>query len=165
VPHKQHNFKEKGVEHKMYVLISTTDVDWNTSHSRQSSARYHRSSCKVLVILIRFQWNLNLLTGEKYSHKNIMKMPSVGAELFHSDGLTGRRTDMTILRVAFRSFANTSNKLVVAPARTGSSFYYGPITETAPTCPTNQPSLCNSNWRILSFELIRVCIHTTYYRI
>jgi len=35
-----------------------------------------------------------------------MKILPVGAELFHADGRTDRRTDMTKLIVAFRNFAN-----------------------------------------------------------
>jgi hypothetical protein len=35
-----------------------------------------------------------------------MKLISVGAELFHEDGRTDRRTDMTKLIVAFRNFAS-----------------------------------------------------------
>jgi hypothetical protein len=35
-----------------------------------------------------------------------MKLISLGAELFHEDGRTGRRTDMTKLIVAFRNFAS-----------------------------------------------------------
>jgi hypothetical protein len=34
-----------------------------------------------------------------------MKIPPVGAQLFHAD----RQTDMTKLTVAFRNFANTPN--------------------------------------------------------
>jgi hypothetical protein len=35
-----------------------------------------------------------------------MKVRSVGAELFYSDGQTGGHTDMTRLTVVFRQFAN-----------------------------------------------------------
>jgi hypothetical protein len=35
-----------------------------------------------------------------------IKLFSVGAELFHEDGRTDRRTDMTKLIVAFRNFAS-----------------------------------------------------------
>jgi hypothetical protein len=61
----------------------------------------HRSSCKVPVILVRLQWNLNLL--DIYSKNtqilNFMKICPVGTELFHADG----RTDMMKLSVAFRN--------------------------------------------------------------
>jgi hypothetical protein len=35
-----------------------------------------------------------------------MKIPPLGAELFHADGHTDVRTDMTKPVVAFRNFAN-----------------------------------------------------------
>jgi len=38
-----------------------------------------------------------------------MKIRSVGAELFHVDGRTDLRRDMTKLIVAFRNFANAPN--------------------------------------------------------
>ena len=66
-------------------------------------------------------------------------MRAVGAELSHMDGWT----DMTKLTVVFRSFANAPNKVVVAPARTGNSFYCGPTREAVTTCPVSQPSFCN----------------------
>jgi hypothetical protein len=50
---------------------------------------------------------------------NFIKMPSVGADLFHADvwidrRSTYRRTDMTKLLVAFRNFANASQKCNIA---------------------------------------------------
>jgi len=49
------------------------------------------SSCKVPVILVRFQCNLNFLNRfSKNPHiSNLMKIRPVGVELFHAD----RRTD------------------------------------------------------------------------
>jgi hypothetical protein len=41
-----------------------------------------------------------------------MKIPSVGAELFHAEGRTDRRIYMTKLIVAFRSFANEPKMVV-----------------------------------------------------
>jgi hypothetical protein len=40
---------------------------------------------------------------------NFIKSHPVGAELFHADGQTNRRTDMTKLIVAFRNFSNAPN--------------------------------------------------------
>ena len=41
-----------------------------------------------------------------------MKILPVGAELFHANGRTGRKTDMTKLIVPLGSFANASKKYV-----------------------------------------------------
>jgi hypothetical protein len=46
------------------------------------------SLCKVPVIVVRFKWKFNLSTDfrEKYTHiSHFMKIPQVGAELFHAD--------------------------------------------------------------------------------
>ena len=39
-----------------------------------------------------------------------MNIRPVGAELFHAEGLTDGRTDMTKLRVAFSNFVNAPKK-------------------------------------------------------
>jgi len=43
---------------------------------------------------------------------NFVKIRPVEAELFHADGRTDRRTDMTKLIIAFRNFANAPIKRV-----------------------------------------------------
>jgi hypothetical protein len=43
---------------------------------------------------------------EKYSNTKFYEKPSSEVELFRVDGCTDRRTDMTKLIVAFRTFAN-----------------------------------------------------------
>ena len=51
----------------------------------------HRRSRKVLIILVRFQWNLNFL--DKFSKKYLkyLKIRPVGAELFHAERRTYRQ--------------------------------------------------------------------------
>ena len=49
------------------------------------------ASCNVLVILARFEWNLNFL--DRFSKSNqiySVKIRQVGAELFHADGRADR---------------------------------------------------------------------------
>ena len=62
------------------------------------------SSCKVLVILVRFHLKFNFLN--RFSNNNqisyFMKISSVGGELFQANG----RSDMTKLTVAFLNFPN-----------------------------------------------------------
>ena len=70
------------------------------------------SSCKVPVILVRCEWNLDFLNGfsKIIQIPNFVNICPVGAELFHVDG----QTDKTKLRVAFRNFANaTKNRNIL----------------------------------------------------
>jgi hypothetical protein len=66
------------------------------------------SSCNVSAILVRSQWNLNVLDrfSKNTQMSNLMKILSLGAELFHADSRTDRRIGMTTVIVAFRNFAN-----------------------------------------------------------
>jgi hypothetical protein len=52
----------------------------------------HWSSCEVPVILVIFQWNLDVI--KRYSIKllKIMKIRSVGAKFFRVDGRMNRQT-------------------------------------------------------------------------
>ena len=52
-------------------------------------------SCKVTVILARFERNLSfldILKKKKLKTPNFIKIRPVGAELFHADGRTDRQT-------------------------------------------------------------------------
>ena len=62
----------------------------------------------ALVILVRFQWNLDCLDrfSKNTQIQNFMKLRRMGAEFFHADG----QTDMTKLTVAFRNFTNAPKK-------------------------------------------------------
>jgi len=63
-----------------------------------------------MLILVKFYRNLNFLNSfsKNTQISNFIKICPVGAELFHAD----RRTDMTKLIVAFRTFANAPNNSV-----------------------------------------------------
>jgi len=50
----------------------------------------YRSPCKIPVILVRSQCNLNVLSSfsQNIQISDLMKMSQVGAELCHADGQT-----------------------------------------------------------------------------
>jgi hypothetical protein len=85
--HKQQDFREKIIEHKLCVLIFCTNFPWNSSHSKKNDENVNWSSCKVHVILVLFSWNLNFLNRLSKSTQisNFLKICPVEEELFHAD--------------------------------------------------------------------------------
>ena len=86
--HKRHDFQGKKMsEHKMCVLISSITFVWNISHSKRIERDMLKNiywySCKVPVLLLRLQRNLNFL--DKYSQniqmQNFTKIRQMGADL------------------------------------------------------------------------------------
>jgi hypothetical protein len=89
--HKRHDFWEKVIEHKTCVLILCTSFGWNILILRRIKRdivlNVHMSSCKVPVVLVRFQWNLKCVYRFSINTQisNFVKIRPVGAELFHAD--------------------------------------------------------------------------------
>jgi hypothetical protein len=71
------------------------------------------SSCKVHFILSDFKEYLIFLdiVWKNTQIQNLMKIRSMGDELFHADRRTDRRADMTELTVAFRNFGNAPKNM------------------------------------------------------
>jgi hypothetical protein len=101
--HKRHDFRKTVIEDKMWVLITSTTFVWNISHSKKNWARCYLklycSSHKVLVILVRFWWNLNFLhiLSKNTQIQHFVKICPVG-------GSCSIRKDMTKLIVALPNF-------------------------------------------------------------
>jgi hypothetical protein len=76
---------------------------------RDITINVHTSSYKVPLIFATFSWNLNFLDRFSKNHqiKNIMKIPPVGAELFHADGWT----DMKLI-ITFRNSPNAPKNIL-----------------------------------------------------
>ena len=96
---------------EIFLIITRTQRDTIINVYRNTS------SCKVLVILVRFESKLNFLDGTVSKNHHISdftKIRPVAAELFHADTdrqtYIYRRKYMTKLAVAFHNFANAPKK-------------------------------------------------------
>jgi len=95
--------RKQVIKHKVCVLIFSINLSEIflilRRIQRDIITNVHRSSCKVPVIFVRLQGNLNFLDifSKNSQISNLTKIRPVGTELFHADG----RTDMTKPIVAF----------------------------------------------------------------
>ena len=116
VSHKRHVFRKKHIEHKIFVLIFSTNLSETfltlRGIERDMIINARLSTCKVPVILVRFQHNLNLLG--RFSKKkipkisNFKKIPAIGAVF-----VPWAQTDMTKLVDAISNFCNAPIKETV----------------------------------------------------
>ena len=94
--YKRRDFRKKNIEHKMCVVMFSTNFVWSISLSqkfgRDMIKNVNWSLCELTVVLVRFQWNSNLL--ERFS-KNIqykISWKSIQLEPSFPCGRTERQT-------------------------------------------------------------------------
>jgi hypothetical protein len=91
-------FVKKVTENKMCVLIFSTTSSEKFFILREIKQdmiiNTHSFSCKLSVILVGFQQNLNFdnLFSKNSEMENLLRARPVGVELFHADGRTDRQT-------------------------------------------------------------------------
>jgi hypothetical protein len=106
--HKEHHSRENSIQHKMRVSIFFTYFTWNTSHSKNNSARYylnvHRSSREVPLLYIGLHVKYPLFFSDfnetwscsthfrKISKLKFHENPSSGSRII-SCGQTDRQTN------------------------------------------------------------------------
>jgi len=97
--HKRHNFRRGGeriIEHKMYFeFIYNVCLKYFVLRriQRDLFINLHRFPCKVHVILVTAQTNLNFFarfSKKKKLTSNFVKISPIGEELLHADGRTDR---------------------------------------------------------------------------
>jgi hypothetical protein len=93
-------FGETNCEHKMYVLITSTNLSETIllvrKLQRDIIINVYRVPWRVPHFFFRFSWNLDFLGrfSKTTQISSFMKIHPMGAELFYAYGQTDRQTDM-----------------------------------------------------------------------
>ena len=121
--HKRRDFRSDITEHEMCVLILSTVLAETflilKRTERDIIIYIHTSSRKVPVIIVRFEWKLNLWTYFRKKNSNVIssenpsswnRVVPCGQAYRQAGRRKDRCSDMKKLIVAFRNFADTSEK-------------------------------------------------------
>jgi hypothetical protein len=113
--HKLNDFWKKVTEHNMRVFILFTTFVRKNSHSKKNWARYDHNCIMVFMWSTRYSFQTLMKLEfsrqifEKYSSIKFHENPSSGSKVVacgQTDGRTYGQTDLMMLIVAFRNFAN-----------------------------------------------------------
>jgi hypothetical protein len=92
--HKRHFFRKKVIEHKMCVLIFSTNFVWNISYSKKNWARYGKKckcKCKCKCLHVKYPsflsdcndaWTFWTDFRKKWSNIRLHKDPPSGSQVF-----------------------------------------------------------------------------------
>ena len=100
-----HDFWKKVIEHKMRVLISSTNSVLNISYSGKNWERVHQKSLEVFILSTWF--SCPVLMKLEFSRQFFKKYSVQWEQSYFPCGQTDRWTDMTKLIVTFSNFVNT----------------------------------------------------------
>jgi hypothetical protein len=119
--HKRHDFREKGIEHKMCVLMFSTTLFCNISHSKKNCVRYYhkcqyvfRYSRHYTLFLSDFKWTWIFSTHFRNKVEYQISWKSVQGEPSSSMRTDGERHDEINSRLsqlcerAYKRHANTT---------------------------------------------------------
>jgi len=56
--YKRKDLRERVIEHKMFVVMLSTTLVWNISHSKENSATYHNKCTWVFIQSTRYFWQI-----------------------------------------------------------------------------------------------------------
>ena len=85
--HKRHDFRKNITEHKTCVLIFSTSLFPNISHSKKSSARYHHK-CSISVFMKGIRYSCQILMNLEFSRQIFEKYLNMK---FHENPSSGSR--------------------------------------------------------------------------
>ena len=113
--HTRHDYpgEKKVTEHKMYVLLFSTNFLWNISHSKKKWGTYDKKMSIGLHVKysLFFCWifstDFRKILNYKLSWKSVQREPSCS---MRTEERADGQTDMT-WQSAFRTFANAPNNL------------------------------------------------------
>jgi hypothetical protein len=109
--YKRHDYWDKVVEHKMCVLIFSTNFVWNISHYKKKWASYYQKC--ILLFMWRIRYSFPILMKLEFTRQFLENYSSIKFHGYASSGSRivpcgqkDGRTDMTKLIVTFRNFEN-----------------------------------------------------------
>jgi hypothetical protein len=107
ISHKRNDFRTKDTEHKMCVLIFSTTLVWNISHSKKNSARYDQKC--ILVFMWSTGYSCQTVIKLEFSRAVFRKITEYEVPWksvqWHRVVSCGR-TGVTKLTITSRNFAN-----------------------------------------------------------